>query len=64
MAIPGDNPSVFWPEVTAFEEGEVKELFNNLEVLRFNTHRSTGKTPQGVTHNWHIFQVVAQKPNK
>ena len=64
MAVPGDNPSVFWPEVTAFEESEVIELFKNFEVLRFKTHKSTGKTPQGVTHNWHIYQVVAQKPNK
>ena len=64
MAEPGDNPSVFWPEVTAFEKSEVKALFKNFEVLRFNVHKSTGKTPQGAIHNWHIFRVVAQKPNK
>ncbi|NRA20198.1 MAG: class I SAM-dependent methyltransferase [Oceanospirillaceae bacterium] len=64
MATPGDNPSVFWPEVTAFEEAEIMGLFKNFEVLRFKTHRSTGKTSQGITHNWHIFQIVAQKPNK
>lgn len=64
MTVLGDNPSVFWPEVTAFEESEVIELFNNFEVLRFKTHKSTGKTPQGVSHNWHIYQVVAQKPYK
>ena len=64
MAEPGDNPSVFWPEVTAFEKSEVKALFKNFEVLRFNVQKSTGKTPQGAIHNWHIFRVVAQKPNK
>jgi SAM-dependent methyltransferase len=64
MAVPGENPSVFWPEVTAFEEPEVIELFRNFEILRFKTHKSAGKTPQGITHNWHIYQVVAQKPNK
>ncbi|MDF1645073.1 MAG: class I SAM-dependent methyltransferase, partial [Pseudomonadales bacterium] len=64
MAVPGENSSVFWPEVTAFEDSEVKELLKNYEVLRFKTHKSKGKTPQGVTHNWHIIQVVAQKPNK
>ena len=64
MAAPGDNPSVFWSEVTAFEQDEVLVLFNNFEVLRFNTHKSQGTTSQGVDHNWHIFQVVAQKPNK
>jgi SAM-dependent methyltransferase len=64
MAVPGDNPSVFWPHVTAFEEAEVIALFRQYEVLRFNTHKSSAVTSQGVPHNWHIFQVVAQKPNK
>ena len=64
MAAPGDNPSVFWPEVTALEEFEVIELFKNFEILRFKTHKSKGKTLQGVAHNWHIFQVVAQKRDK
>ncbi|WP_101758257.1 bifunctional 2-polyprenyl-6-hydroxyphenol methylase/3-demethylubiquinol 3-O-methyltransferase UbiG [Oceanicoccus sp. KOV_DT_Chl] len=63
MAVSGNNPSVFWPEVTALEESEVVALFKNFEVLRFKTHKSTGKTPQGITHNWHIYQVVAQKAN-
>jgi SAM-dependent methyltransferase len=63
MAEPGDNPSVFWPEVTVFKESEVLELFKDFKVLRFQVHKSTGKTSQGVAHNWHIFQVVAQKPN-
>lgn len=64
MAVPGDNPSVFWPHVTAFNEAEVMELLKQYEVLRFNTHKSSGVTAQGVPHNWHIFQVVAQKPNR
>ena len=59
------NPGgVFWPEVMVFEESEFKGLFQNFEVLRFKVHKSTGKTPQDVSHNWHIFQVVVQKPNK
>ena len=64
MAEAGDNPSVFWPEVTAFDEPEIKQLFKNFDLLSFKVHKSTGKTSQGVAHNWHIFQVVAQKPNK
>jgi len=64
MAEVGDNPSVFWPEVTAFDEPEVKQLFKNFELLSFKVHKSRGKTSQGAAHNWHIFQVVAQKPNK
>ncbi len=64
MAEPGDNPSVFWPHVTAFEETEVIALLQQYEVLRFNTHKSSGATSQGTPHNWHVFQVVAQKPNR
>lgn len=64
MAIPGENPSVFWSEVTVLEESEVKSLFVDFNILRFNVHRSTGKTPTGETHDWHIFQVVAQKSAK
>ena len=64
MAEAGDNPSVFWPEVTAFDEPEVKQLFKSFDLRSFKIHKSTGKTSQGVAHNWHIFQVVAQKPNK
>ena len=63
MASPGYNPSVFWPEVAVFEEAEVRKLFENYEILRFNVHRTTGTTLLGTPHDWHIFSVVAQKPN-
>lgn len=62
MAQPGDNPAVHWPAVTSFEERDVSELFKNYKLLRFNTHKSSGKTTLGLWHEWHIFQVVAQKP--
>lgn len=61
MAIPGDNPSVYWPAISAFDEHEVKSLFRQFDILRFNIHKSSGKTPQGLDHNWHIFQVIARK---
>tara|TARA_R110002049_G_C9160924_1_gene560992 strand:- start:2855 stop:3502 length:648 start_codon:yes stop_codon:yes gene_type:complete len=64
MAKPSENPSVFWSDVTSFEESEVKQLLKCFDVLSFKTHKSSGKTSQGTSHNWHIFQVVAQKPNK
>lgn len=61
MAVTGDNPSVFWPEVTAFEEPEVMDLLKDYRVLRFNVYKSSGKTSEGAPHNWHIFQIVAEK---
>lgn len=60
MAVPGVNPSRLWPEVAIFEEDDLIKLFERFEILRFNTHKSTGITAQGVVHNWHIFQVVAR----
>lgn len=62
MAEPGENHSVLWPDVTAFSETQVRGLLRDLEVLRFNVHKSTGINSQGAVHRWHIFQVVARKP--
>jgi SAM-dependent methyltransferase len=62
MAQPGDNPSVFWSHVSAFDQSDVEYLLNSYEVLRFNVHRSSGKTAGDVPHDWHIFQIVARKP--
>lgn len=58
------NPSVLWPHVTAFEEQDVKKLLARYQVMRFNTHQSSGLNSQGLEHNWHIFQIVARKPQK
>lgn len=64
MAGPKYRAADYWPEVAAFGEQEVKELFANFEILRFNVHKSSGVTPTGDQHDWHIFSVVAKKPNK
>lgn len=66
MAIPGDNPSVLWPaageaSVSVFDKHRVLALFDRFEILRFNTHKSSGMTPEGLLHHWHIYQVVARK---
>jgi SAM-dependent methyltransferase len=61
MAGPLYNPGDYWPEVTAFEEEEVRALFANFEILRFTVHKSSGVTPAGEPHDWHNFSVVAKK---
>ncbi len=61
MASSKYNPDDFWPEVAVFSENEVKKLFAKFEVLRFNVHRSSGMTPGGEPHDWHIYSVVAKK---
>lgn len=51
----------FWPELAVFRRDEVKKLFAKYEVLRFSEHRSSGTTPDGDPHDWHIYSVVAKK---
>ncbi len=64
MAGPKYSTVDYWPEVTVLEENEVKALFASFEILRFNVHKSSGIAPAGDIHDWHIFSVVAKKPNK
>ncbi len=61
MASDTSGASKLWPTVCAFEESEVRSLFKDFEVLRFNEHRSHGKNTQGIKHQWHLYQVVARK---
>ncbi len=63
MAGPHYKPDYFWPEVAVFEEEGVRAIFANDEILRFNIHKSSGITPQGEPHDWHIYSVVARKPH-
>ncbi len=62
MAGPDYRAADYWPEVTAFEAEEVQALFTDFEILRFSVHRSSGVTPAGDQHDWHVFSVVAKKP--
>lgn len=61
MASAKYNAADYWPDVAVFEEAEVRGLFMNYEILRFNVHKSLGTTPSGEPHDWHIFSVVAKK---
>ena len=51
----------FWPDVSVFDEKEVQDIFKGYEIYRFTEHKTSGKTPQGIPHDWHIFSVVAKK---
>ena len=61
MAGPIDNKSKFWPEISVFNEQEVKEMFKDYDICRFTEHKTSGKTHQGIPHDWHIYSVVARK---
>lgn len=61
MAGPVNNKSRFWPATSVFDEQEVKEIFKGYDICRFTEHKTFGKTPQGIPHDWHIYSVVAKK---
>ena len=52
----------FWTDTLVFHEKQVRSIFDNdYEILRFTEHKSSGKSPNGMPHHWHIFSVVARK---
>jgi len=61
MAGPGYNKESYWPDILVFFEEEVKNLFDNYNIESFTEHKTSGKTPDGQSHQWHIFSVVAKK---
>ena len=63
MAEPIYDKSTFWPEISVFDEKEVRDIFKSYEICRFTEHKTSGKTPQGIPHDWHIYSVVAKKSN-
>jgi SAM-dependent methyltransferase len=64
MAGPAYDKSAFWPDVSVFDATEVKAFFEGFEICRFTEHKTSGITPQGTPHDWHIYSVVAKKSNK
>lgn len=61
MAGPDYNKELYWSEVLVFTKEEVKNLFYNYKIESFTEHTTSGKTPDGQPHHWHIFSVVAMK---
>lgn len=61
MAKPSPGKSLLWPDVAVFDELRLKDIFNHYEICRFTEHKSSGTSPQGIAHDWHIFSVVARK---
>lgn len=60
MARPPYDKSIFWAEISVFNEKEVKDVFKSYELCRFTEHKTSGKTPQGISHDCHIYPVVAK----
>ena len=62
MAGPNYDKDAFWSSILVFNEKRLRSVFSNYyEILRFTEHKSSGKSPQGIPHHWHVFSVVARK---
>ena len=61
MAGASYNKDAFWPEVSIFEEKELRAIFEGYTILRWTEHKVTDGVSLGKPHSWHIFSVVAKK---
>ena len=61
MAGPNYNKEAYWPDVLVTSEEKIMRWLKGFKVESFIEHRSSGKTPDGELHQWHIFSVVAKK---
>lgn len=61
MVGPDYDKEAFWPEVTVFNEEELRKNFTGYEINKWTEHKVSGETSNGTPHNWHIFSVVAKK---
>jgi len=55
------DKAAYWPDVLVLSEAQVKHVFKAYEIESFIEHRSSGHTPDGKAHQWHIFSVVAKR---
>ncbi len=55
------NRDAFWSDILVFQEHELRSKFGTFDIIRFEEHNISGKTPRGEAHHWHIYSVVAKK---
>lgn len=48
-------------EMTFLSKEEVKELFNDFEIIQFNEIEKDGLTGMGKKKHWHIIEVIGRK---
>lgn len=62
MATTDYAESGFWPAGKVFTNSELTKNFDGFDIAKFDEIELSGETDQGITHHWHLFSVVAQKP--
>ena len=50
------------PTITFFSRAEVEALLGDLETELFEEEEDDSVTPRGTKKHWHIFHIVARKP--
>ncbi len=63
MADDNYNHKAFWKDILVFHEKDLKKIFTDFEIIQFTEHKTSGVTPEGVPHDWHLFSVIAKKTN-
>ena len=61
MAGPNYNKEAYWADIFTLSEEQVRHWFKGFNIESITEHRTSGKTPDGEPHHWHIFSVVARK---
>ena len=61
MAGPSYKKEVYWPERFITTEEQLRHRLKNVNIESFTEHKTSGKTPDGAPHQWHIFSVIARK---
>ena len=61
MAGPEFDRQAYWPEVLVTEEAQIRQWFEQFNIIGLKENRASGTAPDGRAHNWHIYSVVAKK---
>ena len=48
-------------DLTFFDKKEIKELFNNFEILKLEEEEKDSKTGLGIVKHWHTYDIIARK---
>ncbi|MCL1037340.1 class I SAM-dependent methyltransferase [Shewanella submarina] len=51
----------YWPDILVTDETEIRQWFEQFDIVSFKENRASGEAPDGKPHQWHIYSVVAKK---
>ncbi len=61
MAGPDYDKKAYWPEVVVASEKNIRHWLRHFSIESFSEYKTSGETPSGEAHQWHIYSVVAKK---